>query len=147
MAYATVADVKQYAIFKAEFAAMSDPEIERLIQRASNMLDSRIGYGFKNATDVDVLFQLNVATVYLVDKIHLLNDKQVAEGVILGMSQERIMNYSYTVSNEKLQVFIDFESEYEAAVKNLLSRSGLGLNIFSIGNGSPTLGRGDDSCE
>lgn len=147
MAYATIENVKQHAIFKTEIGALTDPQIEHLINRASNVLDSRIGYSFKNATDPDVAFQLMVATIYLVDKLHLLNDKNVAEGVILGMSQERIMNYSYTVSNEKLQVFIDFETEYEAAVKNLLARSNLGLNIFSIGDGAPTLGRGDDSCE
>lgn len=146
MAYATVNDVKTYAIFKTEIGALSDPEIERLIQRASNVLDSRIGYSFKTATDPDVLFQLNVATVYLVDRLHLFGDKQVAESVILGVSQEDIMNYSYTVSKEKMHIFIEFATEYEAAVSNLIARSGLKLNIFSIGSGSPTLGRGDDPC-
>lgn len=149
MAYAVVADVKSFAIFKDEIATKTDAEIERLIKRASMMLENEVGTTFRNSTDEDILFKLNTATIYLVDRLYFIETPEIAETALSNLASEDAMNTSYSVSNNKTQLLVEFEKEYALIVAGLQAVNTVaGWNIFTIGHGASSFPRrGDDQCD
>lgn len=145
MAFATIDDVKEHAIFKDEIATLTDPHIQRLISRAERVVTSMTGSAFAAETDVNVLFDLNVATVYMVDKLFTMTRPDNAEDAIVGLQSEKILERSHTLSKDKLFATHQFEEEFQSIIAGLRKRVGVRPPIFRIGRG-PSY-RGDESCD
>ncbi len=142
MAFATISDVKDHAIFKVEIGELTDPQIQRLIDRAQRLIIARVGSAFVGETNPDVLFDLNVVTVFMVDKLFITTRPENAENAVIGLSNETIQERSYALSKEKTFLVTQFEEEYERLMSGLKARVGTRRPIFEIGRG-PSY-RGDD---
>lgn len=144
MAFATIDDVKEHGIFKDEIATMTDPHIERLIKRAERIIVSMTGSSFDGETDPDVLFDLNVATVYMVDKLFTITRPDNAEDAIVGLQSETILERSHSLSKDKLFATQQFEAEFDNIIAGLKKRVGVRPPIFTIGRG-PSYRKDDEA--
>ena len=144
MAFATLTDIKEHAIFKQELSALSDAQIQRLISRAERVIVSKVGSKFVGETDADILFDLNVATVFMVDKLFIAQHPENAEDAIVGLSSSDVLERSYTLSKDKTFAAQQFEEEFENLIQGLRSRVGVRRPIFEIGRG-PSYRKDDES--
>ena len=142
MAFATISDVKEHAIFKTEISELTDPQIQRLLNRAQRLIIARVGSAFVGETNPDVLFDLNVVTVFMVDKLFVTTRPENAEDGVIGLSGETIQERSYTLSKDKTFLAAQFEEEFLNLIAGLKARVGTRRPIFEVGRG-PSY-RGDD---
>lgn len=146
MAFATIQDVKDHAIFKSELSQLTDPQLTRLLKRSERMIVSMVGSSYAGETDEGILFDLNVVTVYMVDKLFIVSQTDVAENAITGMQTEKVLERTYTLSKEKLYVAQQFESEFAILIGALQKpNQRTMLNIFQVNKGASS--RGAESCD
>lgn len=137
MPYASVADVRENAIFKAMMADLPDPQIEYWIKRAERQVIREIGRSFEAETDVDILFDLNVATVYQVDVIYLNSNPELAHLKINGIKSEKKGEYTvqFGSAEEAMRQFESTATEYNSIVTSLKTAptSNTITSIFRVG--------------
>lgn len=146
MAFATLQDIKDHAIFRAEISTLADPIIQRLLDRAARMIVHKVGSTFAGETNPDVLFDLNVATVYMVDKLFIITQPSNAENAVMGVQSEKVLERSYTLSPAKIYAAEQFEEEFLLLISKLKARKLTRRPIFEIGRG-PSFRGLDESCE
>lgn len=99
--FATVDEVKEHSIFQDEVKALSDEKIERLIMRAERWIIRGTGNDFKSEEDAGILFDLEQATILLVDCFIYWDNPEIREQAFesaSGVSSEKIGSYSYNIS-------------------------------------------------
>lgn len=131
MSYATIDDVKENAIFRAFITQLTDPEIERLLRRAERQLERELERKFDDVTDVDTLFDLNVATVYQVDLLYMNSNAELAHLRVNGIQSEKKGEYTvqFGSTEQAIRQFEQFASEYNSIIES--------LKIYSSNNFSP----------
>ncbi len=144
MAFATIDDVKEHAIFKAELSSKSDQELTYLLKRAERQVITLVRSNFENETDPQVLFDLNVVTVFMVDKLYLMAQPDVAENAIIGIQSEDLLERSYSLSKDKMVAAQNFEAEFSSLIQSLRARNGVRRPIFDIGRG-PSYWKDDEA--
>lgn len=121
MPYASVADVRENAVFKGMMANLPDSQIEYWIKRAERQVIREIGRSFDGETDVDILFDLNVATVYQVDLLYMNTNPELAHLKINGIKSEKKGEYTvqFGSAEESMRQFESTAKEYNSIIESL----------------------------
>lgn len=125
MAFATVSDVRDQTTF-SEVSDLSDTKIEKYIELANAYLRRYTGVNYREATDPDLLIDLERVTVLLVEYIWLHDQPEVKEASYTGMESERIGTYSYNLGGKDGTGNLELDQ-----LLTSLTRS-YGLNFFSV---------------
>jgi hypothetical protein len=99
--FATVQQVRENTIFTDEVANMSDEQVTRLIRRSERWIERATSHNFTDETDEGTLFDLETATLLLVDYFIYWDTPEVREqsfDTASGVSSEKIGSYSYNIS-------------------------------------------------
>lgn len=127
MAFITIQEVRDQTTF-SEISSLTDPQIDRYINLANAYLRRETLMNYRDATDPDLLTDLQRVTLLLVEYLWWQDQPEVKEGNFAGIASERIGSYSYNKGSNG-------EGTGNKELDNLLfslSRKNVGLNLFSV---------------
>lgn len=136
MAFASLAEVRDQTTF-SEVSALSDAKLQKYIDLANAYLRRHTGIDYRDATDPDILTDLERVTVLLVEYIWLQDQPEIKESNYTGVQTERIGTYSYNIGGK------NGDSTGNRELDDLLlhlSPKQMGINFFSISGPSRTRG-------